>query len=88
MHIAHHWQQKTKQNSSRASTLNSGQTPVLRISTGGAAAQAWGSSTALDELTIRANDAVTIGIATTSADPRVRHYVVTLVHHTIFAGEM
>lgn len=38
----------------------------------------------LDEITLKPNDAVTIGIAQTSKDIRLRHYVV----HTIFGGEL
>ena len=65
------------------------QTPVVRISTGGAAIQAWGSMTELDAIQLTSHhQTMTIGIATTSADARVRHYIVTIVHHTIFAGEM
>lgn len=41
--------------------------------------QAWGSWTTLDELTIRTRDAVTIGIAATSADASVRHCVPSLL---------
>ena len=64
------------------------QRPAHQLSTGGAAIQAWGSWTGLDEISLRGHDALTIGIATTSADSRLRYYVVTILHHTIFGGEM
>ena len=57
------------------------QLPVVKISTGGAAIQAWGSLTELDAIQLKGHETMTIGIATTSGDSRV-------LHHTIFAGEM
>ena len=64
------------------------QRPPYQISTGGAAIQAWGSWTGLDEITLQPHDAITIRLATASRDSRLKHYVVTLLHHTLFAGEM
>ena len=46
------------------------QRPPYQISTGGAAIQAWGSWTGLDEITLQPHDAI------------------TLLHHTLFGGEM
>ena len=40
------------------------QRPPYQISTGGAAIQAWGSWTGLDEITLQPHDAITIGLAT------------------------
>ena len=57
--------------------------PAYQISTGGAALQAWGSWTGLDEITLQPHDAVTIGIANASKDSRLRHYVVTILHHMV-----
>ena len=48
----------------------------------------FGSWTGLDEITLQPHDAITIGISTTSSDSRLKYYVVTLLHHTLFAGEM
>lgn len=41
-----------------------------------------------DEVRPRNSDVVTIGIATTSKDPRLKHCVVALVHHTHIGGEL
>ena len=68
--------------------VNLVQKPAYQVSTGGAAIQAWGSWTGLGEITLNAHDAVTIGVATTSKDSRLRRYVVTILHHTMFGGEM
>ena len=64
------------------------QIPEAKLSTRGASIQAWGSMTELDAIQLTGHQTMTIGIATTSSDVRVRHYIVTIVHHTIFAGEM
>ena len=42
----------------------------------------------LDAIQLKGHETMTIGIATTSGDSRVRHHIVTIVRHTIFAGEM
>ena len=88
--ISHHYQVKWPQSWNKESTGAQGlvQRPPYQISTGGAAIQAWGSWTGLDEITLQPHDAITIGISTTSSDSRLKHYVVTLLHHTLFAGEM
>ena len=39
-----------------------------------------------DEVVLQESDKVTIGIATTSKDVRLKHYVVALVHHTQVDG--
>lgn len=41
-----------------------------------------------DEIRLQGIDAVTIGIAQTSADPRLKHFVVAIVHHTLVTGEL
>lgn len=64
------------------------QLPRYEISTGGAAVQTWGSWTANDEVRLSGIDVVTIGIAPTSTDPRLKHFVVALVHHTMVDGEL
>lgn len=64
------------------------QMPEVKISTGGAAIQAWGSMTELCAIQLKGLETMTIGIATASGDSPVRHYIVTIVHHTMFAGEM
>ena len=64
------------------------QPPRYEISTGGAAVQTWGSWTANDEVRLSGIDVVTIGIAPTSTDPRLKHFVVALVHHTLVDGEL
>ena len=64
------------------------QLPRYELSTGGAAVQTWGSWTIHDEVRLHGTDVVTIGIASTSADPRLKHYVVATVHHTLVDGEL
>lgn len=36
----------------------------------------------------RVSDAVALGIAPTSTDPRLKHFAIALVHHTHFGGEL
>ena len=48
------------------------QVPQVKLSTGGAAIQAWGSMTELDAIQLTGHQTMTIGIATTSGDSRVR----------------
>lgn len=55
--------------------------PRHELATGGAAAQAWGSWTLQDEMKVSNTAVFTIGIAATSKDPRLRHFVVALVQH-------
>ena len=64
------------------------QLPQYEISTGGAAVQTWGSWTINDEVRLGDHDMVTIGIAPTSHDPRLKHFVVALVHHTHLNGDL
>ena len=64
------------------------QKPRYEVSTGGAAVQAWGSWTIHDEVKLQGIDVVTIGIAPTSTDPRLKFFVVALVHHTMIDGEL
>ena len=64
------------------------QLPDLQVSTGGAAVQAWGSWTTHDELQLKRQEVVTIGISTTSKDVRVRHFVVAIVHHVQLGGQL
>ena len=64
------------------------QLPRYELSTGGAAVQTWGSWTVRDEVRLHGIDVVTIGLSQTSADPRLRHYVVAIVHHTLVDGEL
>ena len=84
----HHYQVKWLRSWSKELGPGLVQRPPYQISTGGAAIQAWGSWTGLDEITLQPHDAITIGISTTSSDSRLKYYVVTLLHHTLFAGEM
>lgn len=51
------------------------------------AVQPWGSWTTQDEARMYNSDVVTIGIAPTSTDPRLKHFIVALVHHTHIGGE-
>ena len=62
--------------------------PRLQQSTGGASVQAWGTWTAQDEARIEHPDVVTIGIAHTSTDVRLKHYAVSIVHHTQLGGQL
>ena len=64
------------------------QIPDLSVSTGGAAAQACGSWTTHDELKLKRQEVVTIGISTTSKDVCVRHFVVAIVHHVLLGGQL
>ena len=64
------------------------QLPRYEISTGGAAVQTWGPWTVHDEVRLHGIDVVTIGLAPTSADPRLKFFVVALVHHTMIDGEL
>ena len=64
------------------------QLPDLQVSTGGGAAQAWGSWSTHDELRLKRQEVVTIGISTTSKDVRVRHFVVAIVHHVQLGGQL
>ena len=64
------------------------QMPRYELSTGGAAVQSWGSWTIHDEVKLVGHEVVTIGIGLTSADPRLKHYVVAIVHHTAFNGQL
>ena len=62
--------------------------PSQSLSTGGASVQAWGTWTTQDEASIRHSDVVTIGIAGTSTDARLKHYAVSIVHHTQIGGQL
>ena len=62
--------------------------PAQSLSTGGASVQAWGTWTTQDEATIRHPDVVTIGGAGTSTDARLKHYAVSIVHHTQIGGQL
>ena len=64
------------------------QLPQYEVSTGGAGVQTWGSWTMQDEVILQEHDKVTIGIAMTSKDVRLKHFVVALVHHTQVDGEL
>ena len=64
------------------------QIPPLQVSTGGAAVQAWGSWSTHDELALKRQEVVTIGISTTSKDVRLRHFVVAVVHHVLIGGQL
>lgn len=64
------------------------QLPDHSLATGGAAVQAWGSWTTQDELRLKKQEVVTIGISTTSKDVRVRHFVVAIVHHVLLGGQL
>ena len=64
------------------------QLPRYELSTGGAAVQTWGSWTVRDEVRLQGIDVVTIGLSQTSADPRLRHFVVAIVRHTLVDGEL
>eukprot|EP00913_Durusdinium_trenchii_P035843 g33540.t2 len=62
--------------------------PKYELATGGAAVQAWGSWTLQDEMKVSNTSVFTIGIAATSKDPRLRHYVVALVQHAGLGQEL
>ena len=62
--------------------------PRHELPSGGAAAQAWGSWTLQDEMKISNTAVFTIGIAATSKDPRLRHFVVALVQHAKLGEEL
>lgn len=62
--------------------------PPHTLSTGGSSVQAWGTWTAQDEAQIRHPDVVTIGIAGTSSDVRLKHFAVSIVHHTQLGGQL
>ena len=64
------------------------QKPRYEVSTGGAAVQSWGSWTIHDEVKLQGIDVVTIGIAPTSTDPRLKYFVVAVVQHTMIDGEL
>ena len=64
------------------------QLPTYELSTGGAAVQTWGSWTVHDEVVLQDNEKVTIGIASTSTDVRLKHYVVAVVHHAQVDGAL
>ena len=64
------------------------QLPRYELSTGGAAIQSWGSWTIHDEVKLVGHEVVTIGIGVTSADPRLKYFVVAIVHHTAFNGQL
>ena len=64
------------------------QLPRYEISTGGAAVQTWGSWTIHDEVRLQRIDVVSIGIAPTSSDPRLKYFVVALVRQTMVDGEL
>ena len=55
------------------------QLPRYEIPTGGAAVQAWGNWTYQDEVKVSNIAVFTIGIAATSKDSRLWHYVVALL---------
>lgn len=64
------------------------QLPRYQIATGGAAVQAWGNWTYQDEVKVSNVAVFTIGIAATSKDSRLRHYVVALVNHAGHGSEL
>ena len=64
------------------------QLPKYELSTGGAAVQCWGSWTLHDEVRLQGIEVVTLGIAPTSSDPRLKYFAVALVHHTLVDGEL
>ena len=62
--------------------------PHYQLSTGGAAVQFWGSWTVHDEVKLQGPEVVTIGLGLTSSDPRLKHYVVAIVRHTLIDGQL
>ena len=64
------------------------QLPRYQLSTGGAAVQSWGSWTVHDEVKLKGPEVVTIGLGLTSSDPRLKHYIVAIVHHTLIDGQL
>lgn len=64
------------------------QLPKLEISRVGPSVQAWGTWTTQDEARILHPDVVSIGVAITSTDVRLKHYAVAIVHHTQIGGQL
>lgn len=63
--------------------------PQYRLDTGGASVETWGRWSMHDPMPVKNRECLLIGIAATSQDPpRLRHVVVSVVHHTLKDGEL
>ena len=64
------------------------QLPLEDQATGGPSVQACRTWSTQDEARIQHPDVVTIGVAPTSTDGRLKHFAVAIVHHTQLGGQL
>lgn len=62
--------------------------PQYSLDTEGASVETWGSWTLHDLLPLKKEECLAIGIAATSQETRLRHFVVAVVHRTLKDGEL
>lgn len=62
--------------------------PQYSIPTGGASVETWGSWSMHDPLPLQKKECLSVGVAATSSDQRIRRIVMAVVHHTLKDGEL